>query len=89
MPSSSSWVVSSIFRTIRNHLVVVPPDAACSNMFSDPNPIAQCASTAHKRASMWTNPPGRAPTLFVLRLITQLVQSTNFLLCLLLDKVDR
>ena len=35
-------VLSSIFRTFRNHLVGNPPNAACSSTFSDPTQIARC-----------------------------------------------
>ncbi len=35
-------VLSSIFRTFRNHLVVVPPNVACSSTFSDPTQTARC-----------------------------------------------
>ena len=35
-------VLSSIFRTFRNHLVGNPPNAACSSTFSDPTQTARC-----------------------------------------------
>ena len=35
-------VLSSIFRTFRNHVVGNPPNAACSSTFSDPTQTARC-----------------------------------------------
>ena len=47
-------VVSSIFRTFRNHLVVVPPDVACSSTFSVPRVILACTSAWHTLTSRQT-----------------------------------
>ena len=50
----SVLVVSSIFRTFRNHLVVVPPDVACSSTFSVPRVILACTSAWHTLTSRQT-----------------------------------
>jgi len=47
-------VVSSIFRTFRNHLVVVPPDVACSSTFSVPRVSLACTSAWHTLTSRQT-----------------------------------
>ena len=54
MSVSPQLVVSSIFRTFRNHLVVVPPDVACSSTFSVPRVILACTSAWHTLTSRQT-----------------------------------
>ena len=58
-------VVSSIFRTFRNHLVVVPPDVACSSTFSVPRVSLACTSAWHTLTSTQTDRLGtRRPSWF-------------------------
>ena len=53
-PDTEYLVVSSIFRTFRNHLVVVPPDVACSSTFSVPRVSLACTSIWHTLTSRQT-----------------------------------
>ncbi len=63
--SSIIKVVSSIFRTFRNHLVVVPPDVACSSTFSVPRVSLACTSAWHTLTSTQTDRLGtRRPSWF-------------------------
>ena len=64
-PDTEYLVVSSIFRTFRNHLVVVPPDVACSSTFSVPRVSLACTSAWHTLTSTQTDRLGtRRPSWF-------------------------